>query len=257
MKRILLVLFLVFPAMVYGQKKALDHSVYDKWERLSSSNVSDDGKYVSYEINPQEGDGILFLYETRSGDKNSFERGNGATFSAGNDYFVYQIKPEYELTQQAKRDKKKPDQMPKNDMGIKILGKDDVRIIERVKSFKLPDKEGDWMALLKEKALPEKDEKAEDGEEENKEKAKEKKKKKTKQKGTELLIINPLSGAEYSYKNVLDYAPADKGTALAYVSVTTDTTKTDTYTVSVFDTGAESSEEIFSGEGELTGLKVY
>lgn len=256
MKRILLVLFLVFPAMLYGQKKALDHSVYDKWERLSSSKVSDDGRYVSYEINPQEGDGTLFLYETRSGNNDSFERGNGADFSAGNDYFVYQIKPEYEVTQQAKRDKKKPDEMPKNDVGIKILGKDDVRIIERVKSFKLPDKEGDWMALLKEKALPEKDEKAEDGEEKE-EKAKEKKKKKIKQKGTELLIINPLSGAEYSYKNVLDYAPAGKGTAIAYVSVTTDTTKTDTYTVSVFDTGAESSEEIFSGEGELTGLEVY
>ncbi|MCF8222505.1 MAG: prolyl oligopeptidase family serine peptidase [Bacteroidales bacterium] len=258
MKRILLVLFLVFPAMLYGQKKALDHSVYDKWERLSSSKVSDDGKYVSYEINPQEGDGTLFLYETRSGNKDSFERGNGADFSAGNDYFVYQIKPEYEVTQQAKRDKKKPDEMPKNDVGIKILGKDDVRIIERVKSFKLPDKEGDWMALLKEKALPEKDEKAEDGEEkEEKEKAKEKKKKKTKQKGTELLIINPLSGAEYSYKNVLDYAPAGEGTAIAYVSVTTDTTKTDTYTVSVFDTDAESSKQIFTGEGELTGLEVY
>ena len=42
-----------------AQNKPLDHSVYDGWQSVSAVKLSADGGLLSYEINPQEGDGTL------------------------------------------------------------------------------------------------------------------------------------------------------------------------------------------------------
>lgn len=263
MKKTLIVLFLILSASMAAQKKPLDHSVYDGWKSLSSSILTDDGRYVSYEINPQQGDGNLFLYDTREGTEEVFERGNRASFSPGNDYYVFSIKPEYDLTRQAKKDKKKPDEMPKNNMAIKVLKNSGHTIIERVKSFKLPSDEGNWMAYLMEKPLPEKKDKDEaEGEEvEEKEKQEEKEApargrrgKKNDAKGTELVIINPVDDKEYKFGDVVEYTLSDKGNIIAFVKVTTDTTDIENYAVTVFDTDSEDHTEIFNGDGKLKSL---
>ncbi|MDZ7739315.1 MAG: hypothetical protein U5K32_09705 [Bacteroidales bacterium] len=268
MKKILFVLLAIIPLVLAGQKKPLEHSVYDEWKSLSSSQITGDGKYISYEINPQEGDGMLFLYNRKDGSQQSFERGDNASFSPGNNYFVYKIVPPYSDTRQAKKDKKKPGEMPKDNLGIKVLGDADQVVIERVKSFKLPSDEGDWMAYLKEKPLPEKKEKeGEEAEEAGAKKEEEEKKeapanggrggKKNGAEGTELVILNPVRQAEHSFKDVIEYEVAAEGTVISYVQLEKDTADIKTYTVSVFDTGQEESMEIFKGEGSLKNLTVY
>ncbi len=263
MKKTLFVLFVMLPVVLAGQKKPLDHSVYDEWKNLSSTQITDEGNYISYEINPQQGDGVLYLYDRKNADKESFERGNGASFSPGNNYFVYLIKPKYSETRQAKKDKKKPDEMPKNDLGIKMLGEGEAKVIERVKSFKLPEDEGNWMAYLKEKPLPEKKEKDEEkAEEEEKEEPEAPGRSRrggrnNGAEGTELVILNPVKGIEHSFNDVIDYAVSGTGTVISYVQVKTDTSKVENYTVSVFDTGSEESKEIFNGDGKLKSLTSY
>lgn len=263
MRKIPFTLFVLLPVVLSGQKKPLDHSVYDEWKSLSSPLVTDKGDYISYEINPQEGDGMLYLYERESGEKLSFERGNDASFSPQNNYFVYFIKPEYSETRQAKKDKKKPDEMPKNDLGILVLGEDDPMLIERVKSFKMPDDEGNWMAYLKEKPLPEKKEKDEEKTEEEEKEEPEASGRRGRggrnngAEGTELVVINPVRGLKHNFNDVVEYEVAGNGTIVSYVQVKTDTNDVETYTVSVFDTGSEESEEIFSGDGKLKSLTAY
>ncbi len=264
MKRILFVLFAIIPLVLTGQKKPLEHSVYDEWKSLSSSQITGDGRYISYEINPQEGDGMLFLYNRKDESRQSFERGDNASFSPDNNYFVYKIVPPYSETRQAKKDKKKPDEMPKDDLGIQVLGIDGSMITERVKSFKLPSDEGDWMAYLKEKPLPEKKKKEDEEAEEKKEEEKKeapangpKGRKNNGAEGTELVIINPVEAAQYSFNDVVDYEVAAEGTVISYVQVEKDTADIKTYTVSVFNTGKEESLEIFKGEGSLKNLVVY
>ena len=263
MKRTLFVLFVILPVLLAGQKKPLDHSVYDDWKSLSSTMITDDGDYISYEINPEQGDGILYLYKRKSADKESFERGYGASFSPGNDYFVYLVKPKYSETRQAKKDKKKPDEMPKNDLGIKIPGKDGTMVIERVKSFKMPEDEGVWMAYLKEKPLPEKKEKDEEKteEEEKEEPAAPVRGRRgggnNGAEGTELVVLNPVEGTEHNFNDVIEYVIADNGSVITYVQVKTDTNKVENYTVSVFNTGSEENKEIFNGEGKLKSLTSY
>ncbi|MDA3833448.1 MAG: hypothetical protein PF495_08625 [Spirochaetales bacterium] len=264
MKKILFVLFAIIPLVLAGQKKPLEHSVYDEWKSLSSSQISGDGRYISYEINPQQGDGDLFLYNRKDDSRQSFERGDGASFSPGNNYFVYKIVPPYSETRQAKKDKKKPDEMPKDDLGINVLGSGDQVVIERVKSFKLPSDDGDWMAYLKEKPLPEKKEK--EGEEAEEKEEKEEKEasasgrrggRNNGAEGTELVILNPVNGDEHSFKDVIEYEVAGEGTVISYVQLEKDTADIKNYTVSVFDTGQQESQEIFNGDGSLKNLTVY
>ncbi len=263
MKKTLFILFVLLPTLLAGQKKPLDHSVYDDWKSLSSTMITDDGSCVSYEINPQQGDGILYLYSRKNDANESFERGYGASFSAENDYFVFLIKPKYTETRQAKKDKKKPDEMPKNNLAIKVIGEEDLTLVERVKSFKLPEDEGGWMAYLKEKPLPEKEEKDEEkAEEEAKEEPETPARgrrggRNNGAEGTELVVLNPVRNIEHSINDVVEYVIAANGTIVTYVQVKTDTSKVENYTVSVFDTDAEESKEIFSGDGKLKSLTSY
>ena len=54
-------LCIYFSCQVYGQKKPLDHSVYDSWQSVGERMISNNGKWVLYSINPQEGDNQLVI----------------------------------------------------------------------------------------------------------------------------------------------------------------------------------------------------
>jgi hypothetical protein len=134
--RLLILLLILLPVVLSAQKLPLDQNVYDGWKSLSASAISDDGKWVTYEINPQQGDGWLYICNITSGQADSVFCGTRATFSPDMKFIVYQIKPAYSETRKAKKDKVKEDMMPKNNLGIMLLqGNDKSVIIKRVKSF--------------------------------------------------------------------------------------------------------------------------
>ena len=72
-----LVLILVIGININAQdKKPISHSDYDHWKSLSSASITDDGAWIKYVVNPQQGDGALFLHNVKSGNSESFERAN-------------------------------------------------------------------------------------------------------------------------------------------------------------------------------------
>ncbi len=72
-------------------------------------------------------------------------------FTADGRYAVFLIHPFFKDTREARIKKKTPEQMPKDTLGWIELGTDSVVRIPRVKSYKLPDLQGDWLAYLLEK----------------------------------------------------------------------------------------------------------
>ena len=48
---------------IMAQKKPLDHSVYDSWQSIGQKLISNDGKWVVYTIDPQEGDNELVIQQ--------------------------------------------------------------------------------------------------------------------------------------------------------------------------------------------------
>ena len=99
-------------------KKPLDHSVYDQWESVANQKISNNGKYVLYQVKPQQGDGMLYLKTADNRTLRLIPRGDSALFTADSKYAVFQIKPPYQDVRQAKIKKKKPEDMPKDSLGI-------------------------------------------------------------------------------------------------------------------------------------------
>jgi len=253
MKRtgILLALFLFLPLLATAQKKAITHADYDIWKSLSGTSVTDDGKWVTYSINPQQGDGWLYLYDVNTARLDSMERGSGVNISPESRYLVYSIRPKAAEVRQEKVKKVKPDDTKKNDMVIRLLPTGTSTVIPRVRSFSVPDKNSQWMAYLLEKKLPEKKESKPEGEAKEDEKPATPAKRGPEPKGTELVILNPVTNKEFRFENVTEYSVARDGMSISFLQVKVDTTKIDTYIVNMFDTKKETTVAVFTGKGSL------
>ena len=119
MKRIkLLLAALSILSSVLAQKKPLDHAVYDGWQSVGEKKLSNDGKYVAFTVDVQEGDGRLCVSSTDGSYKRDFARGYNATFSQDGRFLVFKVKAPYADTRQARIKKKKADDMPKDSLFI-------------------------------------------------------------------------------------------------------------------------------------------
>jgi hypothetical protein len=155
MKKIFLPLLLLISLGISAQtKKPLDHSVYDGWKSLGERLISNDGQYVVYAINPQEGDGDLIVQNLATQEKKTIARGYGAVITEDSRFVIFKIKPIFQETRQAKIKKKKADDMTKDSIGIVELGKEGLVKFARVKGFKTPEKGFGYVAYQMEKALP-------------------------------------------------------------------------------------------------------
>ncbi len=255
--KLFVLIFLLFASSLTAQKPALDHNVYDEWKSLAAPAVSDDGRWVTYTINPQQGDGWLYIFNVSSGLKDSVSRGTRAVFSPENKYLAYQVIPSFAETRQAKKKKLKEDKMPKNDLEIKLLSGEDKIRVARVKSFSVAEKNSDWMAYLLEKKNEEKNDKSKVTDTlAVKQDAKQKKAKTPEPKGTELVILNPLSKKEYKYQDVTEYVVAADGKTISFMQTIPDTTKIDNFIINVFDTRNETVANIFEGKGSAKKLST-
>ena len=118
-----------------AQKKVLDHSVYDGWQSTTAPTITDDGRIMTYQITPQQGDAELVIVETATGRELHVERGGAASVSRDGRWAVFTIKAPYAATRQARIDKKKADEMPKDSLGIVDLNSLTLRKIANVSAF--------------------------------------------------------------------------------------------------------------------------
>jgi dipeptidyl aminopeptidase/acylaminoacyl peptidase len=249
----LLILIISFNSL-YGQKAPIDNNVYDGWKSLSSQQISVDGKWVTYTINPQQGDGWLYVYNSASSVKDSIARGGKAVFSPDTRYLVYQIIPTYFETRQAKKKKLKEDKMPKNNLEIRLLTGNDVINIPRVKSFAVAENNSYWMAYLLEKKVV--DNKAAKSTADTTKGISQtgKKPKVAEPKGSELVIYNPVLKREFRFQNVTEYIVAKDGKSISYLQSIPDTTKVEYLKVTAFNTQKEISNILFEGAGSVKKL---
>ncbi|MGN6293827.1 MAG: prolyl oligopeptidase family serine peptidase [Chitinophagaceae bacterium] len=138
---------------VLAQKRPLDHTVYDSWQSIGQRMISNDGKWVVYNVNVQEGDNQLVIQSADASYKKTIERGGDAVITEDNRYVIFKISPFYKDAREARIKKKRPDESPKDSLGIVELGKDSVWKVARVKNFKTPDEGAGWVAYHLEKAI--------------------------------------------------------------------------------------------------------
>lgn len=139
MNRLFYVLLLLaaLPLAGSAEKKPLTHSVYDQWQSVGATALSTHGLYTAWEVNPQEGDGTLYLRNNRTGITTAIPRGYRAQIDRGEQYAVALIRPTFAQTRAAKIKKKKADDMPKDSVAIVRLQDMSVTKYANVTGYKL------------------------------------------------------------------------------------------------------------------------
>ncbi len=245
---ILLCLF-VGSAMAQNSKMPLKHSDYDHWKNLKDQKISNDGEWVSYEVNPQKGDGYLYLYEVNTGKLDSISRGYKAVFTPNSEVLCFQIKAQFDTIRKAKLDNVEKEKQPKDSLAIWNLKKNSIQHFAEFKSVKTPKEKGEWLAFLLEMPKEIKDSLANDSIKDNGKKEEKKKgsKEKSDVKKGELVILNYLSGKEYRYKDVADYNLSENGNAVSFVQVVGDSIQNSK--VNWFLAKNEEVKTVFEKEG--------
>ena len=109
-------LALVCGAALQAQNKPLDHDVYDGWQSVRNVKISPDGKLLAWEVAPQEGDGTLYLRRLDSGAEISVPRGTALKWAQDGTYGLFTVKAPFAETRQAKIEKKKKEEQPKDSL---------------------------------------------------------------------------------------------------------------------------------------------
>src|SRR5678816_1672906 len=160
-------------------ERALTHQDYDSWRSILASQVSRDGKFVAYAYVPQDGDGEIVVRNIATGVDWRAPRGyrppvpppddpgtNVAefqaeqarllrpVFTADTRFLIFGTEPTKAEVNKAKKEKKKPEEMPKNGLSIMDLSNGTVTRIERVKAFRVPEDGGGFIAYSLEATPP-------------------------------------------------------------------------------------------------------
>ena len=210
---LMLTLFMV-TMLAYGQKPALDHSVYDSWKNLNAVSVPRNGDILMYTIAPQEGDVELVIENLRTGKKISVPRATRASLNQEGTKVIAVVKPFFNQTREAKIKKAKKDDMPKDSLAIIDLKTGNVEKIANYKSHNAAEKWSKFVAYevtpAKEKADAKKDKKDGDKKEGGKKPA-------PKKDAKRLLVMNVLTSKVDTIKNVTSYKFNEDESWLAYV----------------------------------------
>ena len=226
-RKIILFLLLCLPSFLRADKKPLDHSVYDQWKSLNETAISDDGKFITYQIKPQRGDSRLIIENRNTDKKIIIERGKNSSL-CNDKYAVCIIAAPYAETRMAKIKKKKV--MPKDSLAVITLDNGNIQTIADVSSFKAGSKGSSLIAFTCEITPNNRTTKVDTAQSEvnGKRKAIIQKKGLAK-KSKALIVMNLLSGRQDTLPYIDTYQLNETGTDLAAITKKYDTIPAQVY----------------------------
>jgi dienelactone hydrolase len=206
--RFALVLLLV--SQLGAQKRPLNHSDDDGWRHIQNQQLSNDGHYLAYAVFPQQGDGELVVrdlvtgkemrqpvgelpppprpsYANPQAEETPPPPGIAVKFSQDSRTLVVSTFAPHAEIAKAKREKRRPDDMPKGDLVVIDLRSGRIFRTPRVKNFQLPAKGDGYLAYLH-----------------------------ASQNSGDLVLRNLRNGTERKFSDVTEYALTKDGGMLVY-----------------------------------------
>ncbi len=282
------------PARQATAKRPLTHQDYDSWRSIQSQSISRDGKFIAYAAIPQDGDGEIVARNVATGAEwrhgrgwrppapppdisdpataqNFFNQTSGLTrprFTADSRFVIFTIEPNKADVLNARKEKKKPEEMPKNALGIMDLSNGQVARVERVKSFQVPEDGAGWVAyLLEAKPEEKKPEAAADAPKQNDDAivdddqrqggrpgggASARPAGRRKEYGSDLILRNLSNGADRAFADALEYSFSKDARSLVF---TVSSKKEESNGVFAVTPGADAAPtELLAGKGKYMKL---
>ncbi len=209
---------------------------YAEWKTISGTKISASGRLSLYEVNPQKGDGHLFIYDHLKNNTRAFSRGGKAETGALDEFVVFRIKQPEDSLRKARIKKVKKEEMPSDSLGIFITGEGRIVKFPRLKNFSVPEENSAWIAFT---VAPE-----------NKKDTSraEKKGRKPEKPLDELVLFGIPGGDTLVFKNVTEFAYPKKGGSVYFIQQTKDSVSTWSV-VKRFDTTTSEAKELYKAEG--------
>ncbi len=211
-----------------AQDKPLDHSVYDGWQSVRNVKISPDGKLLSWEVTPQEGDGTLFLRRLDSGAELAVERGSALKWAQDASYGLFTVKAPFADVRQAKIDKKKKDEQPKDSLARIDLTSLTWETVGAAGATALGYDAAPYLFAAQEVKG---------------------------RKSKNLLVITPATGSVDTLKNVSDFAASKSGARLAVVTAKEEKDSLSRSAVILYDLPKGSIDTLSSGMKAYAGLR--
>ncbi|MDP2722804.1 MAG: prolyl oligopeptidase family serine peptidase [Bacteroidales bacterium] len=252
---ILLSLVLIFCLSgIAQQKRPISHADYDGWKEIANYALSNDGKKLLYEINPEKGDGWLFFYNLINQTKDSVARGQKSVFSPESSFAVYRIVPQFDTARKANLKKVKKDKMPKDSLGITCFNDHRQYRFPKLKQFVVPEKSSNWVAILLESTPAEKIADTAVADTAFVQTKKEKSDKKKKSKGDLLVLLNPITGDSVAFEHITHFSMSENGLVCGMVRLYGDSI--DSVRVSVFSTQDRIDRELLNRAGSTASIST-
>lgn len=222
-------------------KRALSVRDFDAWRSIASQVLSRDGHYLAYSYMPLEGDGEVIVRDLRTGNEqrlavgalpppplttmeNNPERPKprrevAIAFTSDSRFVVATAFPTRADTDRAKRENKKPEELPKEGLVVLDVASGAIARPAAVKSFQLPAHGGAWLAYLKEPAAAAT-------------KEPEPSTSSAKPHGSDLILRDLRTGTERAFPHVTEYALTRDGQTLVFIVDSPARTENGVYAVS-------------------------
>jgi len=231
-------------------KKPLDHSVFDGWQSINGQRISNDGKWIMYVVKPQEGDAQLVITDSKNTTKLQIPRADTARFSSDGKFAVFQIRPFFKDTRQAKIKKKKQSEFPKDTLGFISLSSQNIIKIPSVRNFKIAESANVIAYLsaadtLKKTAAGDTSKKA----------IKETTTPPT-QDGADLTVKQLAGTITHTFKYVTDYQVSKNGKLVAFAVTAPAKQKQVTSGLFIFDVGKNVVKAISKGRGNYHNITI-
>ncbi len=161
-------------------KRPLNHSDYDTWRSIQLQQFSPGAKFLGYTLNPQDADGEVVIRNLASSQEWRHNRGHRAeaaaatpsddledqgrgggrggggagggssplTFTKDGRFAVFQILPTKAENEAARKENRRPADMPRSAMGIMDMTNGKVERVERVRRYQVPEEGSGFIAYL-------------------------------------------------------------------------------------------------------------
>jgi len=241
MKKITLFTFLLLIVTLLNAqnpKRPLTLDDILKWNRITETHLSNDGKYIIYKEEPWEGDPILKITTPEANEKASFLGGTDAKITSDSKFVVFTLKSPVDTVRSLKLAGVKKEDLPSNKLVIVNLEKNTTDTICDLQSVKVPEKWSGWVFYQ----VSSKGKDSED-----------KKDKKKDEKSFPLFIRNLQNGSIDSIPAVSSYELAEEAGVFTFVSKGDSTFDAGVY---VYDLDKNKSSNILASDGKFNQLSM-
>ncbi|MEM8669070.1 MAG: prolyl oligopeptidase family serine peptidase [Planctomycetota bacterium] len=120
---------------------------------MSRSGISSDGKWAMYLVQNGaiDGEATLHIHNTKTAREYVIERGADPQITDDSRFALFRVTPDKKKLKQLRKEKRPDSELPKSKLQILELSSGDIRTIEGVRSFRIPEEHGGWVACLMEK----------------------------------------------------------------------------------------------------------